>query len=456
MPAKEAAPHENVLVLKQRPPSENAHIPSNTRKSLDDCTTLKLVTLHPTETTNHQQTCLAILGTWDTSHVQKYLRLPPNTQNTTSTSITTNENNSPVNPPLQWVSRRQSLNHPQPPAIPVMKDRTRYHKILVSYLSQKPDTLQKLKSVVSKLPSRAREDNNNNNKAPLIIMVCNSGQAILWQNFVCAARARGISLDRLIVFCTDKEMYQLVTQTYQLAAFDVSTALGQDSIPKEAAQVTSDATFGSLVLAKVFCADLMSSLRKDFLLQDVDIVWYQDPIPYFSQMAASTYDLVFQDDGIRSRSSHGLAANTGCYYARSTPATRHYFSALIGMGERMWAEQMDQTFMNELLVEQQSARGLRVLVLPRDDERSATRTPTGWHWRRNTEYMAEMLHEKVSPVLYHNNWTREKNEKRQVFEQLGAWYVRDDCADDGGNCCLAEPVSRCHFPNFPSLVPCTD
>ena len=49
-------------------------------------------------------------------------------------------------------------------------------------------------------------------------MVCNLGQSVLLQNFVCHAMANGLLLPNIIVFATDKETYE-IAKGLGLAAF---------------------------------------------------------------------------------------------------------------------------------------------------------------------------------------------------------------------------------------------
>ena len=49
-------------------------------------------------------------------------------------------------------------------------------------------------------------------------------------------------------------------------------------IPQEEAARYGDTTFGLIMMAKVICVHLVSDLGYDMLFQDVDVVWYKDPL----------------------------------------------------------------------------------------------------------------------------------------------------------------------------------
>ena len=69
------------------------------------------------------------------------------------------------------------------------------------------------------------------------------------------------------------------------------------------------------------------------------------------------------------------------------------------------------------------------------------------------------------------SWTLNKNNKLLFFQQLGEWYVKDQCVhkkpeeisvvDGEGKdlaiaCCTAEPIFECHYRDKPSKFPCYD
>lgn len=53
-------------------------------------------------------------------------------------------------------------------------------------------------------------------------------------------------------------------------------------VPTGAASRYGDRKFVAMMLAKTLVPQLVSMLGYDFLFQDVDIVWYKNPISYFN------------------------------------------------------------------------------------------------------------------------------------------------------------------------------
>ena len=57
-----------------------------------------------------------------------------------------------------------------------------------------------------------------------------------------------------------------------------------------------------MMFAKVLCVQLINHLGYDVLFQDVDVIWYKNPLKFFQKRKneANSFDLYFQDDGSRS------------------------------------------------------------------------------------------------------------------------------------------------------------
>ena len=63
-----------------------------------------------------------------------------------------------------------------------------------------------------------------------------------------------------------------------------------------AADEYGDDKFTAMMMAKVICVQLVSMLRFNFLFQDVDVVWYKNPLRYFlnpnkSLLTANSFDV---------------------------------------------------------------------------------------------------------------------------------------------------------------------
>lgn len=155
-------------------------------KATQHCKTLKLILTEPGA---KSQDCLAIVGQWESYHIQKYMRLPPNQDR----KVYVNEKH-----PLRPVSRLHGDKGLQQ-QIPDAYSRKNYDEILVNYLSSLDKVLAELKPIAHKV---ARDNT-------IIVMVCNHGQSELLMNFVCSSYARGFNLQQILVFATDLETKDL-------------------------------------------------------------------------------------------------------------------------------------------------------------------------------------------------------------------------------------------------------
>jgi hypothetical protein len=72
--------------------------------------------------------------------------------------------------------------------------------------------------------------------------------------------------------------------------------------PTDAAEDYGDKVFGAMMFAKVLCVQLVNHLGYDVLFQDVDVIWYKNPLAFFQERSSdvNSFDLYFQDDGARS------------------------------------------------------------------------------------------------------------------------------------------------------------
>jgi Nucleotide-diphospho-sugar transferase len=109
-------------------------------------------------------------------------------------------------------------------------------------------------------------------------------------------------------------------------------------------------------------------LGYDFLFQDVDIIWYKNPLEYFRDPtnAAHQYDVFFQDDGGHSIRYAPYSANSGFYFVRHNDRTRHFLTSLLMAGDLVLETDSHQQALIALLNEHVSLYGLKAKVLSRD------------------------------------------------------------------------------------------
>lgn len=223
------------------------------------------------------------------------------------------------------------------------------------------------------------------------------------------------------------------------------------------------------MMAKVYCVHLINMLGYDLLFQDVDVVWYQHPLKQFfdKPSASGNYDIYFQDDGARSNRYAPYSPNSGFYFVRHNDRTEYFFSVFARMGDLILQSGSHQSALNSILCEHASWRGLKVKVFGRDDPVVGQKFPGGFHYHQRREFMRRLVTGKSKPYIFHMSWTKNKDNKRKFFQQMGDWFLKDECVGHSieeingegplmNRCCLAEAEFMCHYQDKPSKNPCKD
>jgi len=399
---------------------------------------------------DHEKQCFALVNNYLSYHVQRWMRVGET---------------GPIdhNLPLRAVSRGYTSNGIRAYKSPTEVEIKDNWAMLQLYLNSLDDVLAELKPIAE----RVAKDNT------IIVMTCNFGQAELLMNFACTARARGLDLGNILFFPTDKETKDLAEGLGLTTFFDERNF---KSMPSKEAGRYGDKRFVAMMSAKVLCVQLINMLGYNVLFQDVDIVWYKDPLPWFRDDIQKSgdypWDAYFQDDGAHTVRYAPYSANSGFYYVRSNERTRYLFTSLLYSGDLIRAFDSHQQTLISIINEHSSLFGLRVKVLNRD----TPEFPGGWHFhKKNKMFMKSVLNGKVKPYIFHMSWTTNKRNKLKFLQQMGEWRVHDTCVDKeagkilgadaaGGAidgmliqpCCSKEPLIKCHYRDKPSVHPCKD
>jgi len=253
-----------------------------------NCDTVKLIFTEPQKKMGE---CIALLPQWESYHVHKFMRLP-------------NEGGLDPKVPLRYVSRSADPRGRQS-GIPDYKLNTvPSYKALTEYLGALDSTLEELRPILQKIATK---------KKSIVVSVVNYGQALLFENFLCNARAKGLDTSHLLLFATDEKTYHLAKK-YDVTVYYNEIIFG--NLPEDAARGYGDRIFSKMMMAKVYCVHLVISCGYNVLFQDVDMVWYRDPLPYLESKELSQWDMMFQDDGGRSNRYAPYSPNTGTFPTR--------------------------------------------------------------------------------------------------------------------------------------------
>jgi len=299
----------------------------------------------------------------------------------------------------------------------------------------------------------------------VIVMVCNIGQAVLLANFVCHGRRHGFPLDNVLVFATDEKTHRLATSLGVTSYFDEKNF---GHLPEKEARSYGDNIFTQMMHAKVLTVQMVNYLGYDLLFQDVDVIWWKNPLELFHKKDGPLvgYDMLFQDDGARSQRFAPYSANSGFYYVRHNPRTVYLFTSLMYHTDMINGSHQDVLI--QLMTEHASLFGLKVKVLDDED------FPTGFHYHRRKDLMKSIMKGETVPYVYHSSWTANKVDKLKYLKQMGLWHVEEKCEDEKGltlidelkghsdkdvvfnACCSVEPLFECFYRDKPSKLPCKD
>ena len=322
------------------------------------------------------------------------------------------------------------------------------------------DTVQK---ELSELITKRKAVRNNT----VVVMTVNVGQCELLANFVCAAKSRGLDISNLIVFPTDIES-QMMAEGLGVTTYFDEKNLG--TLPKGEAKRYGDPVFASMMQAKIICVVYMTSLGYDVLFQDVDVIWYKDPLEYFhdeSNTEIQNFDIMFQHDGSSQMRYTPLSANSGLYYVRANKKSQYVFTSLLYHAAFVRKSKSHQQVLVQLLLEQSSLFGTKIKVF---DKNKTDMFPGGFHYHQNWDVMHDIVSGKSNAYLLHMSWTENKENKLKFLRQMGEWYVKDQCIGHDyiglikgqqiteesltNPCCSAQPIFSCHFRDKPSKEPC--
>ena len=176
-------------------------IPSATvEEATANCDAMNVVYTNSNKKKNQ---CLVILKNYEAYHIQKWLRLDKNQVN--------------LNNPLKPVSRatdafRGNTNF-RPPSTDAIRNN---FNMIKRYLDSLDGILDKLRTITTRIAK------NNT----IIVMIVNKGQSDLLTNFVCSSRANDFDLSNVLIFATDEDTREIVTQLGMDVFYDSTVRIG--------------------------------------------------------------------------------------------------------------------------------------------------------------------------------------------------------------------------------------
>jgi len=373
---QESAMPKNRTLLTQAKLAGEVPLAKSALEATENCDFLNVIL---TDFGPRRSQCIAIMGQYEAFHIQKFMRLPKEGKHAVSHEY-----------PLRLVSRGLQANGRISTKVPQKKHSIEYWKTLSPYLANMENVLFRLEPI-------AKEAAGSSNT--VIVMVCNHGQSELLLNFVCNCKARNLSFSNVLLFATDIETKDLAESLGMKAFYDEETF---GAMPKEAARQYADPKFTKMMMAKIYCVQLLAMLDHDILFQDVDIVWFRNPLEIFHNENHPWYDfdIYFQDDGNHALYYAPYSANTGFYYVRQNERTQHFFNSLLMAGDMIVGTHSHQITLISVLNEHASMYGLKTKILSRLEDDF----PGGYHFHNRKPYMREFINKKHNPYIFHMSW----------------------------------------------------
>jgi len=255
----------------------------------------------------------------------------------------------------------------------------------------------------------------------LVAMVVNEGELDLFLNFACSCYYHDISLNNILVFAGNQEMIPMVEATGAMAIFHP----GYASVSKRASVEYLDRVFVDMMWFKAFSVFLVVRNGYNVLFQDVDLVWFREPMEYFHNYTKYTDPntvAFFSDDGQRSRRYTPVFANSGFYYLLSNSRSIYFtWSIMIAMDAIQVLGSHQNVFTTRLLEGLAINFGLIKLL-------SLEEFPTGIMYHHNRDYMKKIRNNQVHPYHFHMCWTQGKPDKLIYLRKAKMWYLTEECS----------------------------
>ncbi len=239
----------------------------------------------------------------------------------------------------------------------------------------------------------------------VLVMMVNRGYKDLFNNWIRSCDINGIEVRFWsILFAVDEEAAANGEGQGFRTYLD---AISYGDQPCDAVKVFGDRDFRRLMFQKTAIVHDVLSLGYDVLLQDVDMIWRKDPLPYLLDAAALDLDARFMFDG-RNPLHAPLHANTGFFLLRNRPATRRFWERALSSYAEMARRGSQQSVINALLAEDE----LRVDILPEA------------HFANGHLFSIDKPSRlPPDPYVIHCSWTGNREQKLVKYKREGLWYL---------------------------------
>jgi len=283
------------------------------------------------------------------------------------------------------------------------------------------------KTLLDKLKQRGIKKGDD-----VVVMVVNEGETDLFLNFACSCKLHGIDLRKVLVFAGSQEVKSMIEASDAISVYHSAFA----DVSKKASTDYLDRVFVDMMWYKAFSTYLVLHAGINMLFQDVDLVWWRDPFPYFKQFSANEtaqvlagkslqgrpVEAFFSDDGQRSKRYSPYFFNSGFYYLKSTPRSEYFTWSIMTAFDAVQVTGSHQNVFTLRLVESLGLGAAYTQMLPLYD------FPNGILYHHNKQYMKRLEEKKEDPYHFHMCWTQGKPQKLDYLRKAKMWYLTEKCS----------------------------
>jgi len=269
-----------------------------------------------------------------------------------------------------------------------------------------------LEMFVKKLGSPILPDGS---RRTIVTMVANDGVMDLLLNYLCSIEQDAtIDIKNIVVFVGSENMVEVVENMGANAIY--STSLG--SMPSHAALGYLDKTFSRMMWFKVTSVYITLTAGFDLLFQDVDVVWFKNPIPFLKSL---DMDIAFMDDGARTPRYTPFFVNSGFYYMKYNERTKYFMERMMKCGpSEIGYTHSHQSVLIRHIAESVHQIGLKIVVLDQQ------LFPSGEAYHEKKKFIAKIIERSFVPFVFHMCWTDNRKNKVVYFKEIKLWFLPED------------------------------
>ena len=285
------------------------------------------------------------------------------------------------------------------------------------WLKQYEETLDERRDNLTKLLHlNALYDSND---GPVVVLVINHGYLFLFLNWVCSLRHNHIKwiTERTLIIPTSKESIPFIRKCgFSMIAFPEWLGDVIDRIDPSMPKTFALGAHRWIVALQIAVVSDLIAIGYDVIVQDSDIIYVANPLPYLMQQRFKSVDILMMSDERNDRRGPG---NSGFYFIRSNCKTKVFMQTMIKLIGAVLTARSDQILWNTLINDKQ----FRMIHFE---------TLSGEHFvggnQINLKYGTKREDLPDDVLLIHSCWTTTQFDKIEKLWNVQHYYfTKDKC-----------------------------